>query len=705
MKKLACSLMGITIAASTATAQLVQGPSSSQTPYVQPSITGFKATSILTAGDSVNGYRMAGIPDGLGAFDNGNGTFTLLMNHELGATLGSVHAHGSTGAFVSKWVISKSTLSVISGSDLMQNVKLWNTATSSYVTYNAGNPSTLAAFSRFCSADLPAPSAFYNSATGKGTQERIYMNGEESGTNGRAMGHIVTGPNGGTSYELPRLGKMSIENAVANPATGDKTVVALMDDATPGQVYFYVGTKQNTGNEIEKAGLTNGNLYSIAVSGMLTESSTSFAGPNTSFTTVNLGNVENMTGTQIETASNTAGITRFLRPEDGAWDPSHPEDFYFNTTNSITGPSRVWRVHFSNLNDLTQGGTITPVLDGTEGQKMLDNMAIDKYGHIILLEDVGNDARNGRVWQYDIATDQMIEIARHDSTRFEAGGSKFLTIDEETSGVIDVQDILGTGWFLCVDQAHYPLPSPMVEGGQLFAFFNPATYDAACAGFTANITVSPSTPVPGQLQNTIYLGYGPSTVTLTAGAPTTYAPLSYNWSPVAGTASSVSVSPTTTTNYSITVMNSIGCTTSASQTINVMDIRDGDRKVFICHNGNTLSVATSSVLAHLSNVGDKLGNCPNTARMGNVAETESFTVLPNPATGDAALRISLTEGKQVAVSISDMQGRKVMDVTNAAYAAGNYTLAIPSATLNAGIYFVSINAGGEQTQIRFVISR
>src|SRR5262249_35020479 len=33
---------------------------------------------ILTVGDSVGGYRMVGIPDGLGAFDNGDGTFTVL---------------------------------------------------------------------------------------------------------------------------------------------------------------------------------------------------------------------------------------------------------------------------------------------------------------------------------------------------------------------------------------------------------------------------------------------------------------------------------------------------------------------------------------------------------------------------------------------------------------------------------------------------
>jgi hypothetical protein len=37
---------------------------------------GIGTTSILTVGDSVGGYRMVGIPDGLGAYDNGDGTFT-----------------------------------------------------------------------------------------------------------------------------------------------------------------------------------------------------------------------------------------------------------------------------------------------------------------------------------------------------------------------------------------------------------------------------------------------------------------------------------------------------------------------------------------------------------------------------------------------------------------------------------------------------
>ena len=74
-----------------------KGPGSSQTPYVLPSAAGVQTTSLLTVQDLVSGYKMIGLPDGLGAFDNGNGTFTLLMNHELGATAGVARAHGVKG--------------------------------------------------------------------------------------------------------------------------------------------------------------------------------------------------------------------------------------------------------------------------------------------------------------------------------------------------------------------------------------------------------------------------------------------------------------------------------------------------------------------------------------------------------------------------------------------------------------------------------
>jgi hypothetical protein len=113
---------------------------------------------------------------------------------------------------------------------------------------------------------------------------------------------------------------------------------------------------------------------------------------------------------------------------------------------------------------------------------MLDNMAIDHYGHILLLEDVGNAPHNGKVWQYSIADDKMKMIAMHDTARFGDVGKPAtapFNVDEETSGIIDVQEILGPGKFLFVDQAHYLIPGELVEGGQLLSLFNPDTYDAS----------------------------------------------------------------------------------------------------------------------------------------------------------------------------------------------------------------------------------
>ena len=457
------------------------GPSSSETPYLIRSVPGIVIKSVLTTGDSVNfkpdgvtPYRTVGIPDGLGAFDNGDGTFTLLMNHEIPSG-GVIRAHGANGAFVSRWIIRKEDLTVLHGEDLIQNVATWNTATSSY---NA--PATGISFSRFCSADLAAPSAFYNTATGLGYDGRIFINGEETGNEGRAWAHLLNG----TSYQLPRLGRASWENLLANPASGDKTIIAGNDDSTPGgQVYIYVGSKTSTGSPIDKAGLTNGNLYGVKVTGMTLEDRTLGIASGTQFTLTNLGNVQNMTGAQIQSASVAAGVSEFLRPEDGAWDPSNPNDYYFVTTDrfdtikegtgNTVGRSRLYRLRFFDINNPTDGGVIDTILDGTQPYQMLDNITINRRGQVFAQEDVGNNAHLGKVWRYSLNTTDLEEVAMHDSSRFLLSGSNFLTQDEESSGIIDVADILGEGWFLLDAQPHYDIAGELVEGGQLLALHYP----------------------------------------------------------------------------------------------------------------------------------------------------------------------------------------------------------------------------------------
>jgi len=442
------------------------GISSTQTPYLTTNRNDVSFTSILTVGDSVGSYKMAGIPDGVGAYDNNNGTFTTLIAHEINSSLGINRAHGNKGAFVSKWVINKSDLSVISGADLITTAKLWNKTTKVFDTFNSSNPMAIG-FSRFCSADLPSTTAFLNGTVG--TAERLFLNGEESGAEGRAFAHIATGPNAGTTYELPYLGKFSWENSVASPVKSNKTIVAGLDDGTGGQVYFYIGTKTKTGTEIDKAGLNNGKLYGVKVTGLTTEVSGSIPAANTPFTLFDLGNVRDTTGAYLESQSVANGVTTFLRPEDGAWNPRKTNEFYFLTTNNITSPSRLWKLAFKSIANPEQGGTITAVLDGTEGAKMMDNMAIDSFGNIFIQEDVGNNVHIGKMWVYNIENDRLVQIAQHDTSRFLLGASKYLTQDEEASGIIDVRNILGKGKYLLVNQAHYSTNTELVEGGQFLA--------------------------------------------------------------------------------------------------------------------------------------------------------------------------------------------------------------------------------------------
>ena len=449
--------------------------------YIVPSAPGVTFMDLMTVGDSIDGYRMVGIPDGLGAFDNGDGTFTLLMNHELGNSAGVPRAHGGTGSFISKWTVRKADLTVLTGEDLIHTVRLWDADTMGYVSAEG------ATFNRFCSADLPATSAFFDEETGLGFEGRLFTNGEESGNASRAFAHGLDG----TSYELPRLGKMSFENVVANPRAGVDTVVAALDDSTPGQLYFYVGTKTDSGTPVDRAGLTNGTLRGLAIDSVATEPDEGIPS-GARFGLVDLGNMEGVSGDELETNSASAGVTAFNRPEDGAWDPANPNDFYFVTTASFSGPSRLWRLRFDDIGDPSAGGSIEMLLDGTEGQKMLDNITVDRSGHVLLQEDVGNNARLGKVWRYDISNDDLVELGQHYPQRFLQDGSSFLTQDEESSGIIDMADILGPGWYLLDVQAHYSTDSETVQGGQLLAMFDPFWLDSSKQ--TVDLAVIGDTP-------------------------------------------------------------------------------------------------------------------------------------------------------------------------------------------------------------------
>jgi serralysin len=450
------------------------GPSTTTSPYLIAAEPNVRFTSVITAGDPLpDGSVFAGVPDGIGAFDNGDGTITVLINHELGSGAGIVRDHGSTGAFVDRLVIDKATLEVVDADDLIQTVNLWNDATDTYV---AGTT----AFSRFCSGDLPATSALYNAADGLGTQVHIYLTGEESTPEGRATATIATGANAGTLYELPYLGNMAFENVVANPYQQNKTIVALSDDSSLpnglGQVYIYVGEKQAAGTEIEQAGLSGGAFYGIKVTGVTAESNGSPIDGSFSLEAIGPdGDVSNLTGAQIESESITDGVTAFLRPEDFAWDPDNPSVAYFATTNSFTGVSRIYQLTFTDIEHPELGGTIQAVVESDDyGAHMFDNLTVGD-GKVIVQEDPGNNAYVARVWKYDIANGSFTEVGTFNPDQFAPGGSEFITQDEESSGVVDVTGLLGdsdTHAYLLDAQVHLATGNPAtVEQGQLVVMY------------------------------------------------------------------------------------------------------------------------------------------------------------------------------------------------------------------------------------------
>lgn len=123
----------------------------------------------------------------------------------------------------------------------------------------------------------------------------------------------ATGADVGSTYELPSLGKLSYENAVAYPYTySDTTVVVSADDSTPGQVYVYYGTKQSAGSDIVKAGLTGGKLYGIKVANFVgIENATAALDPNvTTFSLADLGDVTGLTGAQLEASSTAQNVSQ-----------------------------------------------------------------------------------------------------------------------------------------------------------------------------------------------------------------------------------------------------------------------------------------------------------------------------------------------------------------------------------------------------------
>ncbi|NOS96835.1 MAG: DUF839 domain-containing protein [Methylotenera sp.] len=433
---------------------LVAMPVQAGDAYIQPVAAGWEVRPIITVGESAaNGYRMVGLPDGLGAFDNNDGTMTLLMNHEIAADKGVMRAHGQRGAFVSRWVIDAESLAVRSGADLVR------------ATLPIG---VVTPFNRLCSADLAPPSAFYNASTQKGYAGQLFLNGEEDKAGGRAFAHSLNG----ISYALPDLGRIAWENVLVNAGTGDKTIVMGMDDIHNGLVLTYVGEKRTQGNPVEQAGLVDGRLYAIKAEGAR-------------FSLVALQNAAKLDGKALREQAAKLGATLFARPEDGAWDTQNANLFYFTTTDKIGGNTQLHQLQFDDVKQPALGGRIEVVLNGRDiGAEMFDNLTVDSDGKVLIQEDPGKDARLAAIWQFDPVRKTALKVFESRPALFLSGQAQFMTEDEEHSGIVEITHLLKTATWFDVNRRYYlgttqshleHTDAELVEYGQLWLMTSPSS--------------------------------------------------------------------------------------------------------------------------------------------------------------------------------------------------------------------------------------
>ena len=463
-----------------AASSTARGPSTTTDPYVLPIADGVHITSLLTVGDGAadNGYRMVGIPDGLGMIRQG-ANLILYSNHELAdspSVQGITRRHGHAAAFVSRWVIDPATLRFKEGSDWINpGVQYWDYPSGSYVTSGARYADSAVqdlTFGRFCSGTLSDPGIFYNTSTGNGWKGQIYFANEEDGENGRVFGVTKEGD----TTALPRFGLFSWENTKPAANETDTTLVIGDEDGpTDGsQLWVYVGQKQASGPPVVKAGLTNGDDHVIDAVNQSVSTDAQWRatyGKSVGARIRLVDNDWNATGA-IQNSTAKADGLNLNRIEDGHWDPNNPNDLYFVTTQGgFTSGSGLdaldtgglWRLRWDDIEDPDAGATLTLLLDGSEtpndGTKLnkIDNMTIDQHGNILIQEDPGNVNHLARIVAYRISDGALGVIGKFDANLFGTGATADptkLTIDEESSGIIDTEDFLGAGTFVFDAQVH-----------------------------------------------------------------------------------------------------------------------------------------------------------------------------------------------------------------------------------------------------------
>ncbi|ASY15151.1 PhoX family protein [Candidatus Planktophila dulcis] len=469
--KVAAVLSIATLLAGTAVANSVL----TKPEYITASTDAAEIKPLAYAGDTFSGFTIQGIPDGMGAMRNADGTITLLSVHEVpsyGAigTLAKAADKGKAiqGTSITKFTLNKAGDRVLKASDMVTSWSFYNYNTKAYQASPVGAAPTTQTvgmdnfISRFCSATLVQAGAlsFKDGSTTLGYEGAVFLSGEEDGDSGYGRGFAFDMD--GNGINLPRMGLASWENLMPNLKPGKNTVVMGNEDgaATDSQLFMYVGTKTATGTFADKAGLTNGDLHVLSIPNIANDNAFRAAYGKNKAVDVKFEKTIWDADMKTQQLDHAAKGTEMTRVEDGEWDPSNPNVFYFLTTESNKDPGAttpnpatpsvsrdgggLWRLIFVDGQKPELGAKLELLLDGTEAPFLSkpDNLAVTSDGVVLIQEDPGNNAQVARIVAFRVKDSKLATVAQFNPDHFSAGGSKFMTTDEESSGIIDVTSIV-----------------------------------------------------------------------------------------------------------------------------------------------------------------------------------------------------------------------------------------------------------------------
>lgn len=452
----------------------------SEAPQARAALPGATVTPIITTGDRLpSGYVFAPIPDGLGAYPDGQ-DLIVYANHEL--TAGGVRDETGGAQFrnarVSRLVIDRASLAVKDATYVLDGSE-------QYV--------------RLCSATWVGAA--------EGFPSGFFLTGEESSGGAHDGIQLAIGKDG-QRHELPWLGRYAHENLIGIPGFPRKVVLAGFDDtAGRSELYLYVA-----GSEADVLAGT-GTLY-VFVSSQATHSGFLVEGQTITGRFVEVPNAAPLSSGQLQTVVNGLGAFPFVRLEDGDYDhrsakrgdgndddrASDDDDqrgngrrpaIYFVDTGSegvLCGAAAcdphgsIYRMDFDR-NDPTAGARLT-LLQRSRGADLdwasPDNIASGKHS-LMLMEDpaYGGFARAPRIWNFrTTATGRLVGRGRTVVEVTNPECVEALGTCWESSGIIDASAWLGAGTWLFDIQAHtLPVASLglLNEGGQLLALRLPGS--------------------------------------------------------------------------------------------------------------------------------------------------------------------------------------------------------------------------------------